>query len=208
MHCTILSWAAPGAIPAFDLMLEDRKRLFVDLLGWNIAPTESRYEIDQFDGEPATYLVAYDDAEPHLGSMRLLPSTGPHILADLFSGLCDGAPPCDPDTCEITRLCLPTRHGARRRLAIRHRLISAMVDHALVMGIRRMTGVVEASFLEQVLVMGWRAVPLGRPRRIDGALLGAFLIEIDRTTPDRLAANGIYTTGALRPQRRPASAAA
>lgn len=208
MHCTILSWAAPGTTPALDLMLEDRKRLFVDLLGWNIAPTAGRFEIDQFDGEPATYIVAGDQTEPHLGSMRLLPSTQPHILSELFAALCDTVPPCDTQTCEITRLCLPARHGARRRLAIRHRLISAMVDHALATGIERMTGVVEASFLEQVLVMGWRAAALGRPQRIDGALLGAFLIEIDRTTPDRLAVNGIYTSGALRPLPALASAAA
>lgn len=198
MHCNILSWAEPGTTPALDLMLEDRKRLFVDLLGWNIATTASRFEIDQFDGGSAIYIVASDQAEPHLGSMRLLPTTQPHILSELFAALCDAPPPRDPQISEVTRLCLPARHGARRRLAIRHRLISAMVDHALATGIERMTGVVEASFLEQVLVMGWRAVPLGPPRRIEGALLGAFLIEIDQTTPDRLAANGIYTSGALR----------
>ncbi len=208
MYCTILPWAPPGVAPAFDLMLEDRKRLFVDLLGWNIAPADGRYEVDQFDGDRVAYLVAHDHDEPHLGSMRLLPSTGPHILADLFPDLCDGAIPRGPETYEITRLCLPARHGARRRLAIRHRLISAMVDHALATGITRMTGVVEASFLEQVLVMGWRAVPLGRPQRIGGALLGAFLIEIDRSTPERLAANGIYTVGALRPRAMTVRAAA
>lgn len=200
MHCTILSWATPGTLPAFDLMLEDRKRLFIDLLGWNVASIQGRYEIDQFDGDTATYLVAWDDAESHLGSIRLLPSTGPNILSTLFPDLCAGQLRYGPEIFEITRLCLPSRHGARRRLAIRHRLISALVDHALATGIERMTGVVETGFLEQVLAMGWRATRLGPTQRIDGALLGAFLIEIDCTTPEQLAANGIYTSGALRQQ--------
>jgi acyl-homoserine lactone synthase len=47
--------------------------------------------------------------------------------------------------------------------------------------------------------MGWRAAPLGPARRIDGAFLGAFRIEICAGTPALLASNGIYVPGAITP---------
>ncbi|WP_066214209.1 hypothetical protein [Blastomonas sp. CCH5-A3] len=62
-----------------------------------------------------------------------------------------------------------------------------------------LTGVVTAAFREEVLAMGWRAAPLGPARRIDGAFLGAFRIEICAGTPALLASNGIYVPGAITP---------
>jgi N-acyl-L-homoserine lactone synthetase len=45
--------------------------------------------------------------------------------------------------------------------------------------------------------MGWRCETLGSPRRYDGPSLGAFVIDIDDDTPERLAQKGIYTAGAM-----------
>jgi acyl-homoserine lactone synthase len=94
---------------------------------------------------------------------------------------------------EITRLCLPPRLGTAARLRIRNRLISAMVDHALDHGISVLTGVVTASYRDQVLAMGWRCAPLGPALMLKGAALGAFRLEIDADTPSLLAANGTYS---------------
>jgi acyl-homoserine lactone synthase len=129
-------------------MFEDRKRLFVDLLGWDVRVLAGRYEIDTFDGPDATYIAALDGSRDHLASLRLLPTTGPHILGDLFPQLCDGAVPRGPAIAEITRLCLPLRVRAGRRLQVRNQLISAMADHALQAGLRALTGVVAWTFLE------------------------------------------------------------
>jgi acyl-homoserine lactone synthase len=183
----------------FDAMFEDRKKLFIDLLKWNIPALADRFEMDAFDSEDAIYLIALDDNGGHAGSMRLLPTIRSHILGQLFPSLCDGPVPADPSTFEITRLCLPARHSARERLAIRNRLISAMVDHALKIGIDRLTGVVEASFLTKVLAMGWRARKLGHTQRLDRSLLGAFEIRVDRNVPIQLAATGIYVPGTIAP---------
>ena len=178
-------------------MFEDRKRLFVDLLGWSVPVVESAYEVDQFDDAHCVYLVDGDAGDPHLGSMRLLPTTRPHILDTLFPALCDGGIPAGAHVWEITRLCLPTRLRAGRRLEIRRQLISAMVDHALTEGITVLTGIVQASFRAQVLAMGWRSAALGPVARISGADLGAFRIEIAPETPALLAATGIYRPGML-----------
>lgn len=185
------------ADPAMAAMFADRKRLFVDLLGWEVPVTDGRYEIDQFDGHAAIYLIATDDRGDHIGSLRLLPTTSPHILGDLFAGLCGHRVPRGEAIVEATRLCLPFRLGADGRLAVRNQLISAMIDHGLTHGISTFTGVVAWDFLEEILAMGWRCAALGKPQLITGARLGAFRIDIDAETPDLLAANGIYTPGTI-----------
>lgn len=173
-------------------MFADRKTLFVDLLGWQVPVIAGAYEIDQFDSVACIYLVDSEPGEPHLGSLRLLPTEQPHILDTLFPDLCDGFVPRGPTVWEITRLCLPTRLGASRRLEVRNRLISAMVDHCLAEGVEVLTGVVEMNFLSQILEMGWACRPLGPPARSDGRLLAAFRIDLDADTPRRLQATGIY----------------
>lgn len=196
MICTVHGRSDPRFQGPLESMFEDRKRLFVDLLAWDLTVERERWEIDAFDGEDSVYLIALDQTGDHIGSLRLLPSEQPHILSTLFPELCADGIPAGPDTYEVTRLCLPVRHGAAERLRIRNALITAMVDHAMNAGITRLTGVVEAGFLAQILGMGWRCAKLGPLRRFSGAALGAFCIEIDGVTPTLLAANGIYTAAA------------
>lgn len=199
--------------PADAAMFEDRKRLFVDLMRWDVPVIDRAYEIDQFDGPAATYIVdgdgvgggqdistAGDGIRAHRGSMRLLPTTAPHILGALFPELAGGRVPQGDHVQEITRLCLPTRLGAPERLQVRNRLISAMVDHALDSGIRTLTGVVRPAFRDTVLAMGWRCAPLGPVAEISGQKLAAFRIEIDRRTPELLAATGIYVPNTCVPR--------
>src|SRR3546814_8766418 len=60
-------------------------------------------------------------------------------------------------------------------------------------GITRLTGVVEAAFLAQILRMGWRCTTPAPPRRFGAAALGAFIAQIDTDTPALLAEGGIYS---------------
>lgn len=129
--------------------------------------------------------------------MRLLPTARPHILDTLFPMLCEAGVPTGTAVAEITRLCLPCRFGAERRLEIRNRLISAMVDHAIANQITTLTGVVTASFLAQIMMMGWRCERLGQPVDHRGASLAAFRITVEADTPEHLAATGIYRAGTI-----------
>jgi len=180
-------------------MFRDRKTLFVDLLGWDVPVADGQYEIDGYDGDDAFYLIAVDDDGRHMGSMRLLRTDQPHLLADLFADLCTDDIPRGPHVMEITRLCLPQRFGSAGRLWIRNRLISAMVDHALANKVSLLTGVVTAAYREQVLAMGWRSASLGPARQHDGIALGAFRLDLDAETPARLAVHGIYAPGMIVP---------
>lgn len=175
-----------------DSMFADRKTLFVDLLGWDIPAHDGRHEVDEFDHDGTVYIVATNGKGAHQGSLRLLPTVRPHLLDTHFASLCAGDPPADPATYEITRLCLPSRLGAKRRLLVRNELIAAMVDHALAAGIKRLVGVTNTGFRKEILAMGWLAEPLGPEGQLSGASLGAFALHIGADTPERLSWSGIY----------------
>src|SRR3546814_9359293 len=66
------------ADPLAAAMFRDRKRQFVDQFGWDVPVVAGQYEFDQYDGDDADYLIAVDGEGGHAGSMRLLPTIGPH----------------------------------------------------------------------------------------------------------------------------------
>jgi len=173
-------------------MFEDRKKVFVDLLNWDVPVVGDRFEVDQFDDEHATYLIITGDDGDHLGSARLLPTTRPHILGSIFPHLCAGPPPCGARIAEITRFCLSRRQSAASRRLTRNRLISGLAWHALRNGVRTYTGVAEMGWLQQILAFGWDCRPLGVPVRSECGVLGALAIEIRPDTPEQLEAKGIW----------------
>lgn len=106
--------------PVLNDMYRDRKRIFVDLLGWDVPVVDGAYEIDQFDDEHAIYVVATNERGEHDGSIRLLPSVRPHVLGDIFPELCDGPVPSGEHIFELSRACLSPRNRAARRLQVRN----------------------------------------------------------------------------------------
>lgn len=175
-------------------MFAARKRVFIDLLGWNLPVLAGRYEVDQFDTPDAIYLVVSDPDGNHRASARLLPTNRPHILDTMFTCLCDGAPPRGPNIFEITRFCLERGLAARERREARDELVSALARFGVRAGITRYTGVAEPGWIEQILAFGWRARLLGVQRKVAGSWLGAIEIEIDDATPRMLERAGIHGT--------------
>lgn len=167
---------------ALEGMHRDRKRVFVDRLGWDLAVHGDR-EVDQFDTDDAVYLMAVDQAGRHAGSVRLLPTMRPHLLSTVFPHLCERGAPQDEETWEITRLC--TSPDAPDPRATRIRLMVAVVEFALLYGVRRYSCMSHMQYLSQVLSVGWHCEPLGMPQPDpSGQLVGAIVIHI---TPETLA---------------------
>jgi acyl-homoserine lactone synthase len=191
-----------------EKMFEDRKTIFVDLLKWEI-PHDGRFERDQFDDEYAEYLIVNDaDSGEHFASLRMLRTDRPHILGSLFSQLCDEKVPTGPDIREISRMCLSPRHRGPERMAARNLLASAMTEYALLAGISAYTGVADMGWMSRVLSAGWRCEPLGMPRQVGGALVGAMMIHIDADTIRRLQVSGKYHSAVLRAEQFDRSIAA
>jgi N-acyl-L-homoserine lactone synthetase len=177
---------------ALRAMFEARKKVFVDLLRWDIPVLAGRFEIDQFDDEHARYIILLDAAGRHLASTRLLPTTRPGILSELYPELSDEPLPEGESIYEITRFCLTPDCTAAERRAIRNQLVTAIARHALVNGISTYTGVADMSWLRQILGFGWECRLLGEPKAVGRSLLGALRIDIDVHTLSGLANAGVY----------------
>ena len=166
-----------------DAMYFYRKKIFVDSLKWDIPVVEGKYEIDQFDNEDAVYLLALDPKkEIHLGSVRLLPSSKPHLLGDVFPMLCDQGVPRGDDIWEITRLCTAPQLRGREAWLARSYLAVGMVEFALLYGINKYTCVAETSWLSSIMAVGWECEPLGLPKEVNGEMVGALVINVTPAT--------------------------
>jgi N-acyl-L-homoserine lactone synthetase len=165
-----------------EAMHRDRKKIFVDALKWDVPVVDGQYEIDQFDTDAAIYLVALDaQRQRHLGSVRLLPTTGPHLLSEVFPQLCDKGVPVGDDIWEITRLCTAPSRDIEPRL-IRRRLATAMCEFGLLYGISKYTCVTHVQYLSHLLAIGWECEPLGEPQQVGKDVVGAMSISITPAT--------------------------
>lgn len=91
-----------------DQMFQLRARVFADRLGWEVEVVDGR-EIDEFDALDPAYVIGVDDEGHVVSCVRALQTTGPHMLADVFSDILDGEPPLRSGTLwESTRFCVDT----------------------------------------------------------------------------------------------------
>ena len=178
---------------ALRAMFAARKSVFVDLLKWDLPVAGGAFEIDQFDDEHARYLILLGNGGQHLASTRLLPTDRPHILDSLFPELCERPVPKDAFSFEITRFCIDRSLRTAERRAARDRLITGMVENALVEGMSRFTAVTDMGFLQQILSFGWDCSPLGLPVPSRSGMIGALEIRISDDTPSLLARAGIWS---------------
>ena len=177
-------------------MHHDRKRVFVDRLGWQLPSPQSWLEVDDFDNECAVYLVARSPMTGgHAGSVRLLPSTGKHMLSSLFQSLCAGAVPVGPDCWEISRLVTSPPEVAGTSVIKLHRLMAlALLEFATLNSIRRYTLVAETHRVPALLSIGWKVTPLGLPSDFMNQTLQALQIAVeDRTMRDLRVRLQIYS---------------
>jgi len=181
---------------AMRTMFEARKRVFIDLLKWDIPALAGRYELDQFDDVHATYLIVSDGEGTHLASARLLLTTRPALLDSLFPGLVAGEVPQGPDVLEITRFCLSPGIGARQRQIARDALLVGLAEFAIGNGIQTYTGVAELPWFRQIQTFGWDCCALGEPVLHRGQALVGLRIDIDTSTVGKLASAGIVSNAA------------
>lgn len=191
MEILDLAPAPDGAGTVLADMFAARKRVFVDLLGWELPILDGRFEVDQFDDTKAAYVLLRDNGLGHRGSARLLQTEEPHILGDLFPSLCAGPVPRGPHVREITRFCIDPGLARSEQREARNELVSAIALHAAQTGIKSYTAVAGLAWFRQISRFGWDCRALGEPRKIDSEVLVGLEITIRTDTVSRLAATGI-----------------
>ncbi len=165
-------------------MHHDRKRVFVDQLGWKLCAPGSWLEVDQFDTEYTVYLIACSaHDERHLASVRLNPTTRPHMLDTIFSQLCDEGPIVAEDAWESSRFTIaPIGMRGTEVMRLSQYLALAHAEFALLNGICRYTMIGEVHRVATVCAMGWKVRPLCLPCDCGNNKVQALEVTIDENT--------------------------
>jgi N-acyl-L-homoserine lactone synthetase len=166
-----------------DEMFRLRARIFRDRLRWDVQVVDGK-ERDKYDDEAPVYLVYTDDETGEIkGSLRLLPTTGPTLLADFFSDtLPDAVHLSAPTIWECTRFCLDDEilDGGRQDelLLASAVLIAALGEVAISAGIESIIGNFEAPMLRLYRRIGCEVEILGSTSRYGRPVyLGLFSIS-------------------------------
>jgi acyl-homoserine lactone synthase len=141
-----------------------RKAVFVDRACWNI-PVIANQEIDRYDGLAGTrYLLAKEQlAGPVLASARLLATTGPHLMQELYSAAYRSGLPAGPKVWEVSRYCTsPSVGGRDKRLGLLWEIICGIMEMALMHGIENVIFTANRALLPRALESGWSARTQGQ----------------------------------------------
>ncbi|RKT34594.1 acyl homoserine lactone synthase [Roseovarius halotolerans] len=131
-----------------DEMYKLRARVFRDRMGWDVMVRNGR-EIDLFDQLDPAYIVALDGSYNVVGCNRMLQTTGPHMLSDVFQDILCGEPPLRSATVwENTRFCIDSerlkRPGADRTVSYAAcELMAGIAEYAFNSGISDVISVVD-----------------------------------------------------------------
>ena len=164
-------------------MFRLRASVFDERLGWDVNVVDGM-EMDQFDRVNPLYLLSVNDNGTLRGSLRLLPTTGPNMLRDVFPELMDGSEPvCSPIIWESTRFCVSSE-AASERTANRlnyttAELLAGIVEVGQLAGLDWVASVYDARMKRVLRNAGCPAVETGTPTRIGKVMTYAGLFAID-----------------------------
>ena len=163
-------------------MFKLRARIFRDKMKWDVNVVDGM-ERDEYDDLDPVYIVLTDEkASEVYGSLRLLPTTGPTLLANTFSDtLPDPANLSAPTIWECTRLCIDDKLVGDRPenlILASARLIEGLGEVAVKAGIETILGVFEPMMLRVYRRIGCTLEILGCTRRFERPVyLGAFAVS-------------------------------
>ena len=82
-----------------------RQRIFIQRLGWPLAcgPNRQQEEQDQFDQQETVYVIALNDEGQICGCARLLPTTQPTLMQEVFPHLMQDHLPRSRQIWELSR---------------------------------------------------------------------------------------------------------
>nr|WP_330166264.1 acyl-homoserine-lactone synthase [Rhizobium sp. C1] len=178
-------------------MFQLRKRVFHDLLGWDVT-VRGDIEIDHYDDVNPIYVLSYEPETRRLrGALRLLPTLGPNMLDDTFPVLLGSSPMIRrPDIWESSRFCIDpeiSQDRASNQVTVAAaELMCAVGELGLASGIRQIVTVTDV-FLERMFRrMGCPGTRIGEPRKIGSVYAVAVSWDVnDKLLTDMKAIAGI-----------------
>ena len=161
-----------------------RHRVFVEKLGWQLNCSNGQ-ELDQFDGPQARYVIIRNSGNAIIASARLLPTTRPYLLSEVFPHILQGQPvPRSPEIWELSRFAsvdftvsTVPKVSRKQEQSIAIELVRACMAYAASQGARRLITVSPIGIerlLQRAGIAMRRAAP---PTLVDGHPIFACLID-------------------------------
>jgi acyl-homoserine lactone synthase len=152
-----------------------RHEVFVGERGWRDLERPDARDVDAYDNDRATYLIAIDHGHV-IGGLRLYPTLLPHMISETFAHLVRGRTVLTgPTILECTRYFIVRE---RRMGRTDCRLLAAFQQFCLEEGVSEVTAVVEMWWLPRWQQAGFKIRPLGLPTMVAGQPCIAAAIQV------------------------------
>ncbi|MBR0713928.1 acyl-homoserine-lactone synthase [Bradyrhizobium liaoningense] len=162
-----------------------RRRVFKDRLDWSVS-VSGDMEIDLYDALSPTYLLVVSEQSAVVGCVRLLPTTGPTMLADTFANLLGNrTAPRDEGILESSRFCVDTTHSVEPSRTGLNRatfvLFAAMIEAMRAREARSIVTVTDSRMERILRRAGWPLERLSEPQPLGQTMaLAGFLHDSDQ----------------------------
>lgn len=188
---------------ALNNMHKLRARIFKQKKMWDI-PLINDMEIDGYDALDPYYMIINRSAEQAYvcGCWRILPTTGPNMLAHTFPELLHGQPaPCSDSIWELSRFAIEMPHDNRFGFSQGTvQAIHAIVNFALGCGVKQFVTVTTVGVEKMLIRLGLDTSRFGPALQVGVERAVALRIELnDRTTValERAIDEAVGDTGGL-----------
>lgn len=179
-------------------MFRMRAAVFAARLEWDVTVTNG-LEIDRFDAEDPLYLLSVEERSGALqGAVRLLPTTGPNMLRDVFPVLVPGGAPESPLIWESSRFAInPDAFDTVDRVQANHvvnritvELLCGIVEVCRRAGIEHIVSVFDARMARIFRSIDCAFEIIGTPTRIGTTMTYAGVFDMSDHMRERLGQAG------------------
>ncbi len=164
-------------------MFRNRALTFAARLGWNVVVKDG-HERDAFDDLNPLYLVSVNpDTQEYWGSLRLLPTTGPNMLRNVFPFLLGEGEVVESATIwESSRICVAAMDGQPERIKsgvnfVLCELLAGIGEVAVLAGLTQIVSVFDARIFRVLKAAGCNPRIIGKPQRIGDTMSYAALFD-------------------------------
>lgn len=162
-----------------------RHKVFVEKLGWQLNCSDL-LENDQFDRPDTVYVIAKNENEDIVGIARLLPTTRPYLLGDVFPHLMNGMrPPASADVWELSRFAAVDFNTQQTSVLgqisspLTIELLQAAIQCAFGFGAKRLVTISPIGIERLLRKLGIQARRAGTPVVSERQSVCAYWIELD-----------------------------
>lgn len=180
----------PEEFRLLDGMYKLRHAVFAERLKWTSLDSYQR-EIDLYDVINPVYLICRHPAGEVVGCWRLLPTTGPYMLKDIFSHLLWGTPPPEQsDIWEISRFAIDPKWRDYDSLGAVGSVVGQMLldlfDFSEANGIKRIVAASDIRFDRILTRAGLATTHYGPAVRMENSAAVAGWADITAQSRDRI----------------------